>query len=158
MTRSRSIAIGLLSALLLAVPAGCGGGGGESVTAAELVQRGDQICGDEQSRFAEVQAQPPANATEAADQTKQVIDASEEASSGLEDMEPPDELQTAYNEYLKARDDALEEMRKGEDAADDQDSEAYGQAQDAVAKGAPERLKLARSLGFKTCSKSPAVP
>ena len=45
-------------------------------------------------------------------------------------------------------------MKKGQDAADNQDSNAYGAAQAAVTKSAPQRRKLAESLGFKVCSAS----
>jgi hypothetical protein len=144
---------------LLVVPAfavlslcvGCGGGK-EQVSAAELDQKADQICATEQTKFKQIQAQPPANASEAADQTKQLIQAAESASSAIDDLEPPDALRGALDIYLGARDQAIDEMKKGQDAADNQDSRAYGTAQAAVAKSAPQRKKLADSLGFKVCS------
>ena len=43
-------------------------------------------------------------------------------------------------------------MKRGEQAADDQDSAAYGAAQAAVAREASRRAKLARALGLKVCS------
>ena len=42
-------------------------------------------------------------------------------------------------------------MKKGQDAADNQDSHAYGAAQAAVSRSASERSKLAKSLGLKVC-------
>ena len=157
MNRSRSIAAALLILIATALVGGCGDSS-ESVSASELAQRGDQICREEQSRFAEIQAQPPSNATEAANQTRDVTNASEDAVSSLRDMQPPEDLQTNYDLYLKARDAAIDQMKQGEDAAQNQDSGAYGSAQEEVARTALERQKLARALGFRVCSDSPAMP
>jgi hypothetical protein len=142
----------LLPVLVIgAFAAGCGGGK-EQVTAAELDRKADQICGTEQAKFKQIQAHPPANATEAADQTKELIGVAEDASSSIDDLEPPDALSGPLETYLSARNGAIDEMKKGQDAAENQDSGAYGAAQAAVAKSASQRQKLADSLGFKVCS------
>ena len=72
-------------------------------------------------------------------------------------LEPPEALRAPYELYLKARDQVIDEMRRGEDAADNQDSSAYGAAQAAVARDAPQRRKLAESLGLRVCSSSSAT-
>jgi hypothetical protein len=145
----------LLSILAIgAIAVGCGGGK-EQVSAAELDQKADQICATEQAKFKQIQAHPLANATAAADQTKELIDVAETANSALDDLEPPDALGGALEIYLGARGDAIDQMKKGQDAADNQDSRTYEEAQTAVVKSAPERQKLAESLGFKVCSANP---
>jgi hypothetical protein len=147
----------LISTLaILALGIGCGGGS-ERVTAAELVQKADTICGKERSSYQRVQAHPPPNASIAADQTGELIQATEDANSQLRDLKPPDELQASYDRYLEARDRVVDEMKRGRDAAEDQDSNAYGAAQAAVARGAPQRKKLAASLGLRVCSSSSAT-
>jgi hypothetical protein len=144
--------------LLVAGPiAGCGGGGSDQVSAAELVQRADAICVKERSSFGRIQAHAPPNASVAADQTDALIKASQDANSQLRDLKPPDQLQSAYDRYLAARDRVIDQMKRGEDAAEGQDSTAYGAAQAAVARDAQQRRKLARSLGLKICSSSPAA-
>jgi hypothetical protein len=157
MFRAKRILLVLPAIAILALDAsGCGGGGGkEQVSSAELVQKGDQICRDEQRRFSEIQAQPLANASDAADQTKQLIQVSEDANSALGDLEPPEAQRDPLESYLSARDRAIDRMKDGEDAADDQDSRAYAAAQAAVVRSAPERKKLAASLGFRVCSSNP---
>ena len=155
MSRRNLIAV-LPAALLSAVAPGCGGGS-EQVTATELAQKGDAICRTEQTRFSQIQALPPVNASVAADQTKQLVDAAESAGSDLRDLEPPENLRPTYDRYLEARDRATDEIKKGQDAAENRDSRAYGAAQSAVASSAPERQKLAGSLGFKVCSQSTAT-
>jgi len=151
MIRVRSLALVLPVLAIGLFGAGCGGGK-QSVTAAELDQKADQACQEEQDRFKEIQATPPANASEAADQTKELIQVAESASSTIDDLEPPDALREPLQIYLSARDDAIGQMKKGQDAAENQDSAGYGAAQAAVTKSAPERKRLADSLGFKVCS------
>ena len=151
MFRDRRFLVVIPALAILSLGIGCGGGT-QQVTAGELVKKADQACREEQSKFREIQAKPPANASDAADQTKELIKVAEAASSAIDDLEPPDALRGALDIYLGARDQAIDEMKKGQDAADDQDSRAYGAAQAAVDKSAPQRRKLADSIGFKVCS------
>jgi hypothetical protein len=144
-----------LIAILALNGSGCGGGGKEQVTAAELIQQGDQICRQEQSGFSQIQAHPPANASDATDQTKALVKAAESADSKLSDLQPPDELKAQLDSYLSARDRAVDQLKKGQDAAENQDSATYGAAQAAVVQSAPERRRLARAVGFKVCSANP---
>ena len=139
---------------MISVAAGCGGGK-EKVTAAELSQKGDQICREEQRRFSEIQAHSPPNASVAADQTNELIDIADAANSDLADLQPPESVQSRYDDYLDARDRVVDEMKRGADAAESQDSVAYASAQGAVAKTNPKRRHLAKSLGFKVCSANP---
>jgi hypothetical protein len=158
MFRTRRLLPIIPAVLLLAIViSGCGGGGNDQVTAAELVQKADAICAKERSSFARIQAHPPPNASVAADQTDELIKATEDANSQLRDLKPPEELQSSYDRYLEARHRFIDQMSRGKDAAQDQDSAAYGAAQAAVARDAPERRKLARALGFKVCSASSAT-
>jgi hypothetical protein len=153
MPRPRWIAPVLIS-LVIGVAAGCGGGGKQQVSAAELAQKADAICRQEQSGFNRIQAHPPANASVAADQTGELIEITEKANSDLRDLEPPDELSASYDRYLEARDRVVDQMKRGKDAAESQDSAAYGAAQAAVAREAPQRRKLAQALGLRACSSS----
>jgi hypothetical protein len=157
MSRARWIPSVVLTAALLALGgAGCGGGK-EQVTAAELVQKGDQICRDEQSKFKEIQSAPLVNASDGADQADALHDAAQNAVDSLRDLEPPQAQRDAYGRYLDAKENTLQYFDKGKDAADERDGRAYSEAQAAVAAGAPERASLAKSLGFKVCSQGPGT-
>jgi hypothetical protein len=151
MTRPGRLSLVLPLLLIGAFASGCGGGK-DQVSASELDQKADEACRTEQTKFQQIQATPPANATEAADQTKELIQVAEDTSSAIDDLEPPDALQMPLEIYLNARERAIDEMKKGQDAAENQDSRGYGDAQAAVAKSAPQRKKLADSLGFQACS------
>jgi hypothetical protein len=134
------------------------GGGSEEVSAEELVQKGDEVCGKVQERFAEIQAAPPASATEGAAQAGELLGVADDAQGELRDLEPPEELRDRYDAYLDARESVSDELERGKQAAEDQDGEAYGKAQEEAVGGAPERRKLARKLGFRVCSQSAGAP
>jgi hypothetical protein len=151
MSPARWLPILLPALAIAAIGAGCGGGK-EQVSAAELVQKANRACAEEQAKFRQIQAHPPANATDAADQTKALIDVAESANSAIDDLEPPEPLRDPLDSYLSARARAIDEMKKGQDAAENQDSTGYGAAQAAVVKTAPERKKLAAALGLTVCS------
>lgn len=147
------------SALILAGIAVIGIGCGSSrhqVSATELVQKADAICRDEQAKFDQIQAHPPANASIASDQTKELIGVTNAASSDLRDLEPPDQLSAPYDAYLQSRDDAVDQMKRGQDAADNQDSAGYSAAQAAVARSAPRRQKLAAAVRLRVCGSNPS--
>jgi hypothetical protein len=135
--------------------AGCGSGGKQQISSAELVQKGDQICRDEQAKFNQIQAHPLGNASDAADQTKELIQVSENANSELGGLEPPEGQRAPLQSYLSARNRAVDQMKAGQEAAENQDSKGYAAAQAAVVQSAPQRRKLAVSLGFKVCSANP---
>ena len=117
----------------------------------------DEICGKERNSFERIQSQPPPNASVAAEQTTELIEVTENANSELRDLRPPEELESAYDRYLEARGRAVDQLKRGRDAAEDQDSAAYGAAQAAAARESPERRRLAEALGLKVCSSSSAT-
>jgi hypothetical protein len=143
--------------VVAAASAGCGGGP-QQVSASELVQKGDAVCRDLQGQFAELQAEPPANAPDAAEQSDRLLDAADDAQSKLRDLEPPEDIRADYDQYLDTRQQVSDFLKQGEDAASEQDGAGYGQAQQEASAGAPERQKLASGLGFKVCSQNPQGP
>jgi hypothetical protein len=156
MFRAKRILLVIPTLAILALGGGCGGK--EQVSPSELVQKGDDVCRDLQAGFAEVQAEPPASASDAADQAGRLRDAADDAQSELRDLEPPEDIRADYDHYLDTRDQVSDLLKTGEDAADRQDGDAYGQAQQQAAAAAPERSTLASGLGFKVCSQSPQAP
>jgi hypothetical protein len=155
MGRLISIAVVPLAVIALAAVAGCGGP--EQVSAAELVQKGDAICREEQSKFAQIQATPLVNASEGADRADQLHGVAEDSIDSLRDLEPPEPQRAAYSRYLDAKESTLQYFDKGKEAADNRDGRAYSAAETAVAQGAPERATLAKALGFKVCSQGPGT-
>jgi hypothetical protein len=135
-----------------ALLAACGGSDPELVTKEELVTRADEACTEAQRRFAEIQAEPPSGAQEAAEQTDDLAGALGEELDELEGMEAPAELQPAYERYVAAVAQARDLVEDGADAAEDQDSRGYGKLQSDLAAGKLKRRGLAAKLGFRKCS------
>jgi ElaB/YqjD/DUF883 family membrane-anchored ribosome-binding protein len=154
MVRVRIASLAVPAIAMIAAGAGCGSGE-EEVSEAELRQKADSICREEQARFDRIQAHAPANASIAADQTKELIGVAGSASAELGDLEPPESLADAYDRYLEARDRAVGEMKRGQEAAENRDSAGYAAAQTSVAKGAPERRRLAGAVGLRVCGANP---
>lgn len=160
MAPTRRLVIYVISAIALggvAAKGGCGDGS-EEVSAEELVQTGDEICGELRERFSEIQAEPPANASEGARQASELRGAAEDAQEELREIEPPEELRDRYEGYLDAREEVSNALERGEQAAEDQDGATYGEAQEEAASGAPERQTLAQELGFTVCSQGAEAP
>jgi hypothetical protein len=145
----------VLPAVAALALAGCGGK--EQVSAAELVQKGDAICRDLQSRFSEIQAAPLVNASDGADQADALGDAAKDSIDDLRHFEPPEPMRAAYGRYLDAKENTLQYFDDGKDAADNRDGRAYAAAEAAVARGAPQRAQLAKALGFRVCSQGPGT-
>jgi ElaB/YqjD/DUF883 family membrane-anchored ribosome-binding protein len=142
-----AFAIATVAALL----AGCGEEA-EQVSGEELVSRGDDLCREGQESFSQIQEHPPANAKEAQSQTEELVEVATDELNALRNLRPPDELREAYDRYLEARGSALESLEAGRDAAEDQDTEAYAEAQAEITADQPQRLKLAQAVGFQVCS------
>jgi ElaB/YqjD/DUF883 family membrane-anchored ribosome-binding protein len=153
MARRLPTALLLASALLATAAAGCGGSDTGQVSAEELVSRADQICSEGRERFEEVQAESPSSASAAAEQTGELAQIAGDELDELREIRPPDELSEPYDDYLEARERALELLEQGRDAAEDKDADAYEAAQAKAAAEQDERLKLARAVGFEQCSK-----
>ncbi len=147
--RVPSTAAALSAAVVVA--AGCGGGS-QPLSREELITKGDALCREAAQRFAEIQAQRPATANEAADQTDELIDVSKDEVDGLRELDPPDDLKPSLERYIAAREAVIEVFERGRDAAENQDARAYGAAQKQVGSGEAERYRLARAVGFTECS------
>lgn len=143
--------VAVLTAAVVVV-AGCGGGS-RPLTREELIARGDALCREAEQRFAQIQAQPPGSAREAADQTGELIDVSKDELDGLRRLHPPDDLKPALGRYIAAREAVIDVFERGRDAADNQHARAYGAAQKQVGAGEGERYRLARAVGFTACSR-----
>jgi hypothetical protein len=117
--------------------------GGEELSREEFLAEGDEICAEAREAFTELQANVPTTAREAVDLTGQLVNISEDAPSELEEVDV----------YLSAREEGIELLRRGLDAAEDDDGQAYASAQARVAAQQTKRLELARAVGFTGCSR-----
>lgn len=139
--------------IALAPLAGCGGGS-ETLSEQELIAKGDAACQQGQKRFAEIGQLRPQSAEQAGEVTAKLIASAKVELGKLKALEPPAELEEKFNAYLAAKEEALEILEKRKAAADRADEGAYGRLGNRLAKGQPQRLKLAQAVGFKHCSRT----
>jgi hypothetical protein len=134
--------------------AGCGSSGGTTtLSKADFIAKGDAICKRAHDQFAQLQQHPPASAEAAATLTQKLIEISESELSQIRALNAPEEVQPALDRYLKAREQGIAILKKGQDAAQNENANAYARAQSKVANGQVRRLKLAQAVGFKECSR-----
>jgi hypothetical protein len=125
----------------------------ETLTERQFVTRADEVCGDAHDRFREAQRSRPQTAVQAQAETERLIATAEQELADLENLSEPASLSEPLSRYLAARDKGIELLRKGLEAARDNDGEAYATAQVELARGQLERLRLARQVGFSECSR-----
>jgi hypothetical protein len=100
-----------------------------------------------------VQEDEPQTAIQAQAQTERLVAAAEEELAGVEDLNEPDALSESVSRYLHARDQGIDLLRRGLEAARDNDGDAYARAQVDLARGQLERERLARRIGLTECSR-----
>lgn len=133
----------------------CGDDSSEQLSSEELVSRADEICRTGIERFAEIQSEPPKNATEAEAQTTELFDVATDELNDLRELRAPEELRDSYDAYLESRARAVDQFERGVEAAAGRDTDGYVAAQAEVTADQPARLKLAKAVGLEDCSVAP---
>lgn len=146
-----AVAVAALLALAAALGAWPFGG---TLSREEFVERGDEICADAHAEFEKLQAEPPRSASDAAELTGELIEVAEDEHSDLDGLAEPDELSDLVGRYLAARQQGIEVMREGLEAAEAADARGYEAAQAQLARSQRDpRHRLARRIGFRQCSR-----
>ena len=127
--------------------------GDEELSRAEFLAQGDEICADAHEAFAELQGKTPATAGEAVDLTEQLINIAEDERDEIDDLNAPGDLDDEVDVYLSARQEGIDLLHRGLDAAEDDDGQEYAASQAKVAAQQLERLELAEAVGFEECSR-----
>src|SRR5918996_1493324 len=127
--------------------------GDEEVSRAEFLAQGDEICAEAHEAFTELQAETPATAREAVDLTEQLVNIAEDERDEIEDLNGPSDLDDEVDAYLSARQEGIDLLHHGLDAAEDNDGQTYAASQAKVAAQQLERLERAEAIGFDACSR-----
>ncbi len=142
--------------LATAALAGCGGTNIELDPSAgaggEYPEAADEICAEVAKRFAEAQVESPRSFEQAAELMSALGDLARQGEEALAGIDPPAESEAAYERYLEARADVVDQLGRGLAAATDEDAEEFERARDAVVDGATLRERLAREAGLRTCA------
>ncbi len=127
--------------------------GDEELSRAEFLAEGDEICTEAHDAFTELQDKTPATAREAVDLTEQLINVAEDERDAIDELNGPSDLDDEVDEYLSARQEGIDLLDRGLDAAEADDGDTYAASQAKVAAQQVERLKLALAVGFTECSR-----
>ena len=119
----------------------------------EFLTQADSICADARREFTQAQRIRPTTPGEAGELARNLVEIASEEQDRIAELDPPAEMDAALERYLQAREEGIDQMRAGVDAAADRDAFAYEQAQADVAAGQLRRLQLARRVGFTECSR-----
>lgn len=125
---------------------------------AEFIAQGDGICAQAGDAFEELQKVPPRTAPQAADLTARLVDIAADELDEIAGLNPPSELDGDVDRYLAAREEGIELLREGLDAAEAGEPRRYGAAQSRLAAGQRSRRRLAREIGFRKCSRPLGSP
>jgi hypothetical protein len=128
---------------------------GAQRSTATFTAEGDRICERARDQFADLQGTPPNSAEGAATLTQDLIEISQGELDQIASLEAPAGAEPALQRYLSAREEGIAILKRGLQAAQDENAGAYAVAQAKIAKGQPRRLKLARAVGFTECSRVP---
>jgi hypothetical protein len=121
-------------------------------SAAEFLAQGDELCKKAHEEFLEIQGSAPRTAADAEEQVEALIDVAEEERDAIADLDPPASLDDDVSAYLKDRDEGIEVLQEGLEAARDDDPHAYEEAQARLASQQAKRQAAARGVGFSECS------
>jgi hypothetical protein len=119
----------------------------------EFLAQGDEICTEAHEAFTDLQDEPPTTSRDAADLTGQLINISEDERDEIDDLDGPDDIEAEVDTYLSGREEGIEQLHRGLDAAEDDEAQSYAAAQAKVAANQLERLRLAQAVGFTECSR-----
>ena len=118
-----------------------------------LIARGDEICRRAHEAFVDVQRETPETAEEAADLTGRLIDIAEDETKEINALNGTQVFEAGIDEYLAAREEGIDAMRAGREAAANDDAQAYAQSQADLAASQRKRHQIARRIGFAVCSR-----
>jgi hypothetical protein len=127
--------------------------GGERLSKAAFIAKGDDICQHAHEQSAEAQKNVPKSAEGTATLTQNVIQISENEVAALRALNAPPSVQPALDRYLQSREQVIALLKKALQAAQDENLQAYVKAQSASAAGQVRRTTLARAVGFTQCSR-----
>ena len=135
--------------LLVAVLAGCGGGGGSDRLAAdEYRQKADQICRDANAKIAAVETpQTAAGVREAAGKVKPIV---EDAVADLKKLEPPKELEANVDKWMDQNDRLIDGIEEIKNTKSEQELQSVGKEYSALN---DESNATAKQLGLVECAK-----
>lgn len=127
--------------------------GEDELSRSEFTAAADAICVDAHDEFLGLQREPPRTAREARELTERLSAIARDERDEIAGLDRPADLDPLVERYLEARDEGIEVLEAGGEAAADGDPTAYADRQAEVAGGQAARRQIARRLGLTECSR-----
>jgi hypothetical protein len=137
----------LTGAICLAA-AGCGGGG-DGLTREELIEEADATCAEFDQQIEDVAE--PESLDDIERYIQEIRPIVEEGTDELDELEPPEELEDEYNDWIEATRSGVEQFDELEEAAASGDEQRIQEVFEGVGAGGEEADRLAEELGFEEC-------
>jgi hypothetical protein len=128
--------------------AGCGGGD-DRLTREELVEEADATCADFDQRIEEVgEPESPEDIERYVQEIRPIV---EEGTDELDALQPPEELEDDYDQWIQETRSAIDMLDELEEAAASGDEQRIQEVLQAAGEGGEEADRLAQELGFQEC-------
>jgi hypothetical protein len=144
----RAVFLAFLTGALGLAAAGCGGGG-DRLSREELIEEADATCAEFDQQIEEVQE--PESLDDIERYVQEIRPIVEEGTDELEALEPPEELQDEYDDWIAATRSGIDRFDELEEAAASGDEQRIQEVLQGVGEGGEEADRLADELGFQEC-------
>jgi len=127
--------------------AGCGGG--DRLTREELVEEADATCADFDQRIEEIDE--PESPEDIEGYVQEIRPIVEEGTDELDALQPPEELEDDYDQWIQETRSAIDMLDELEEAAASGDEQRIQEVLQGAGEGGEEADRLAQELGFQEC-------
>lgn len=128
--------------------AGCGGGD-DRLTREELVEQADATCADFDQRIEEIdEPKSPEDIERYVQEIRPIV---EEGTDELDSLQPPEELEDDYDQWIQETRSAIDMFDELEEAAASGDEQRIQEVLQGAGEGGEEADRLAQELGFQEC-------
>jgi hypothetical protein len=125
----------------------------KTLTEAQLIERGDEICADSRARYKQVR-DPVLEEVPDVSYSKQLVANSTEAVGEFNKLQPPPSLERAYRNFVASQEQVRQWDFDAMEAAEAGDEVAYREAREDRDDTEDDRKALAEEVGFKECAGS----
>jgi hypothetical protein len=127
--------------------AGCGGD--DRLTREELVEEADATCADFDQRIEEIdEPESPEDIERYVQEIRPIV---EEGTDELAELQPPEELEDEYDQWIQETRSAIDMFDELEEAAASGDEQRIQEVLQGAGDGGEEADRLAQELGFQEC-------
>lgn len=129
--------------------AGCGGDGGEALSAEEFRQEADRICEEFEGKLNDVE--PPTSPDDIQRFVNEAVPVIEDGTNQLNSLEPPSEFQDEWDRITVINEENLDTIRAVRDALEDNDLEEATRLMEDAGGNEEEADRLAGDIGLTKC-------